>query len=118
MPYLKKLHFLPVRFRIKFKIALLVFKCLNNMAPHYLQGLLNLRDVRRRSSRLDDDFYRLKVPPAPQFSRTDAAFMFSGPKIWNELPYSVRSLSTIESFKCALKTFYFNEAFERIKSII
>ena len=31
--YLKKLHFLPVRYRIKFKIALLVFKCLNNLAP-------------------------------------------------------------------------------------
>ena len=28
-PYLKKLHFLPVRFRIKLKLCLLVFKCLN-----------------------------------------------------------------------------------------
>ena len=75
MPYLKKLHFLPVRFRIKFKISLLVFKCLNNIAPQYLQGHINLREVRRRSSRLDDDFYLLKVPPAPHFRRTDAAFI-------------------------------------------
>ena len=117
MPYLKKLHFLPVRFRIKFKISLLVFKCLNNIAPQYLQGHINLREVRRRSSRLDDDFYLLKVPPAPHFRRTDAAFMFCGPKIWNELPYSVRSLSSVECFKNALKTFYFHLAFDNISNI-
>ena len=117
MPYLKKLHFLPVRFRIKFKISLPAFKCLNNIAPQYLQGHINLREVRRQSSRLDDDFYLLKVPPAPHFRRTDAAFMFCGPKIWNELPYSVRSLSSVECFKNALKTFYFHLAFDNISNI-
>ena len=28
LPHLKKLHFLPTKYRINFKIALLVFKCL------------------------------------------------------------------------------------------
>ena len=42
-PYLKKLHFLPVRYRIKYKVALLVFKCLNNLAPKYLATLLTLK---------------------------------------------------------------------------
>ena len=44
-PYLKQLHFLPVRYRIKFKIALLVYKCINNLAPDYLKGLLKLRTI-------------------------------------------------------------------------
>ena len=118
MPYLKKLHFLPVRYRIKFKIALLVFKCLNNLAPLYLRELLHLRDIRRRSSRLDDDCYLLKVYKKPQFTRTDAAFKYSGPNVWNELPYSIRSLSTVESFKQALKTHYFTKAFEFIESAV
>ena len=64
-PYLKKLHFLPVRFRIKFKLCLLVFKCINDLAPEYLKELIFLREVKRRSSRLDNDFFLLKVPPCP-----------------------------------------------------
>ena len=43
LPLLKKLHFLPIRYRINFKIALLVFKCLKHCAPGYLQQLVALR---------------------------------------------------------------------------
>ena len=113
-PYLKKLHFLPIRFRIKFKLALLVFKCINNLAPDYLKSLINLREIRRRISRLDDDFFLLKIPPKSNFSRSEAAFSYCGPKIWNELPFSIRSLSSIGAFKTALKTFYFNIAFKDV----
>ena len=113
-PYLKKLHFLPVRWRIKFKIALLVFKCINNLAPDYLKNLIKLRDIRRRSSRLDDDFFLLKMPPKLNFSRSEAAFSISGPMIWNSLPFEVRSLSNIDAFKTALKTLYFDKAFNNV----
>ena len=112
MPYLKKLHFLPIKHRIKFKVALLVFKCLNNMAPTYLCDMIELRDIRRRSVRLDNDFYVVKVPKPPNFSRTYAAFSFNGPKIWNELPYRIRSMSDIVDFKRELKTYYFGLAFD------
>ena len=60
--YLKKLHFLPVQYRIKFKIGLLDFKCLNNMAPKYLQDLITLRQCKKVSSRLDDDYLLLDFP--------------------------------------------------------
>ena len=36
-PILRALHWLPVEQRIKFKIILLVYKCLNNLAPVYLK---------------------------------------------------------------------------------
>ena len=114
-PYLKKLHFLPVRFRIKFKIALLVFKCINNTGPEYLKELLCIREVKRRSSRLDDDFYLLKMPPKCNFSRSEAAFSHQGPIIWNELPFSVRSLTSLHEFKSSLKTYYFNKAFNEVE---
>lgn len=112
MPYLQKLHFLPIKFRIRFKIALMVFKCLNNMAPVYLRDLVQLRDIRRRSVRLDDDYYVLKAPKVPNFTRTLAAFSYQGPKVWNELPYNIRCLTDIDCFKRELKTCYFNEAFK------
>ena len=39
-PVLKSLHWLPIAFRINFKISLLVFKALKGMAPLYLSKML------------------------------------------------------------------------------
>ena len=74
----------------------------------------SLRQVKRRSSRLDDDFFILKTSPKCNFSKSEAAFSHSGPKIWNGLPYEIRSLSSLNVFKSNLKTYFFNIAFEGI----
>ena len=42
-PVLKELHWLPVRYRIHFKLLLLTFKALNGMAPAYISDLINVR---------------------------------------------------------------------------
>ena len=39
-PILYTLHWLPVKMRMKYKILVIVFKCLHNMAPKYLQDLI------------------------------------------------------------------------------
>ena len=39
-PALRTLHWLPVRYRISYKIIVLVWRCLHNTAPSYLQLLL------------------------------------------------------------------------------
>ena len=35
-PVLRELHWLPVRERIRFKLAMIVYKCLHGLAPPYL----------------------------------------------------------------------------------
>ena len=65
-------------------------------------------------SRLDNDFFLLKVPPCPNFNKSQGAFSYVGPKIWNDLPYFIRSMSSVDSFKTALKTHYFNIAFKDV----
>lgn len=40
-PVLASLHWLPVRFRIDFKISLLTYKALNGLAPYYLKEILS-----------------------------------------------------------------------------
>ena len=42
-PVLHELHWLPVKYRIHFKILLLTFKALNGMAPAYISDLINVR---------------------------------------------------------------------------
>ena len=41
-PCLIELHWLPISYRIDYKIGLLVFKCLNGLAPSYLSDLIQL----------------------------------------------------------------------------
>ena len=43
MPVLINLHWLPVRYRINFKILLLTFKVLYGMAPRYIIGLIHTK---------------------------------------------------------------------------
>ena len=110
-PYMRQLHFLPVAQRIKFKIALLVFKCFNNCAPDYMRDMITCRNISNHQVRLDMDYYRLQQPSSPRLRYTRGAFSHTAPRIWNALPYHLRSLTSIETFKSNLKTYLFNEAY-------
>ena len=48
MPVLQRLHWLPVRQRVIYKLCLQVFKCLHGTAPSYLLQLLHLHTRDRR----------------------------------------------------------------------
>ena len=43
MPIIVERHWLPIRYRIQFKILLLVYKCLHGLAPQYLIEVIKLR---------------------------------------------------------------------------
>jgi hypothetical protein len=109
--YFKEIHFLPVRFRIRFKICTTVFKCINNLAPKYMSDMLTIRVPNRHQLRTDNDYFLLATPPKPALARTESAFCLSGPKTWNELPYELRARSEYAAFKIILKTYYFKQAF-------
>ena len=48
MPVLQRLHWLPVRQRVVYKVCLQVFKCLHGTVPSYLMELLHLHAKDRR----------------------------------------------------------------------
>ena len=111
-PILKHLHWLPVQQRVAYKINLLTFKSLNGLSPAYMQDLVcpyvPTRNLRSASQ-------NLLVAPKTRGVRTgDRAFSSCAPRMWNDLPESVRMCTTIDSFKKHLKTHLFNVAFEQI----
>ena len=111
-PYLKKLHFLPVYYRIRFKIAMLVFNSLNNFGPNYISNMISLRTEKPHAVRRNEDAFLLNIPPPPRYNKTNGAFSICAPVVWNALPYSIRSSNCINKFKVALKTHYFRIAFK------
>ena len=109
-PVLIHLHWLPVKYRIEFKIALLVYKALHGMAPDYIIELL-LRKPNSRYKLRSDDQGLLFIPKTRDKTLGDRAFAHSALLIWNMIPYRIRISKTIESFKSQLKTFLFKKAF-------
>ena len=104
-PILYKLHWLPVTMRLKFKVLLLCFKCLNGLAPMYLSNLL-VPYVPGRSLRNSNNM--LTVPRSSS-KAGDQCFAVFAPRLWNALPVSLRTLSSLRVFKTSLKTHLFLE---------
>lgn len=108
-PVLKELHWLPVEYRIKFKILLLTFKIINGYSPCYLSSLIN----RSNPNRIHRSAYQylLQIPLVKTSTYGQRAFSYSAPKLWNSLPVHIKNSKSITTFKKELKTFYFKECF-------
>ena len=101
---LSSLHWLPVRYRIDFKIILFVFKSLNGLAPEYLSDLIQLHQPSKALRSASQVV--LDVPRSFLKSRGDRAFSFAAPTLWNALPLSLRTANSLSSFKTLLKTHF------------
>ena len=88
-PILRELHWLPVKERIDFKILLLTFKALNNMAPAYLKDMLRFETSDRYKLRSEKSV-TLMVPRTKFTSRRDRAFCTADPRLWNKQPVEIR----------------------------
>ena len=97
-PALEKLHWLPVAFRIKYKVLVMVFKALDGTGPSYISGLLQYYKCGRSGLRSENKF-KLDEPRTKRITFGDRAFSHSGPKLWNELPIDIRMARTLETFK-------------------
>ncbi len=96
-PILASLHWLPVHFRITFKMILFVFKSLNGLAPPYISELLHPY-MPTHSLRSADQLF-LNVPKTKRKLRGDHAFAVAAPKLWNDLPLPIRQASSLSLFK-------------------
>ncbi len=108
-PVLSTLHWLPSKHRIDFKILLMTYKALNGLAPQYLSELLShyspSRPLRSQNSG------HLIIPRISKSTAGGRSFSFLAPKLWNNLPNTVREADTLCQFKSRLKTHLFNLAY-------
>ena len=101
-PVLCELHWLPIQYRITFKILLLVYKSLNGTSPSYLAQKLHYRSHTRSLRSVSNEL--LMQPGSYTKTYGDRAFAVHAPREWNLLPYEIRKSNTISSFKRSLKT--------------
>ena len=99
-PLLFHLHWLPIRYRIKFKILFLTFKCLYGLALNDLIELISIKKQSRYSLRSNESL--LLVPSNPWRSCIPVSCTLSLECIGNT--------KTLDTFKTAVKTHLFNLA--------
>ena len=103
-------HWLPVTFRVQFKLLLFVYKSLCTQSPSYIKDLLSLKPPTNYALHLSAQSL-LFVPKADCSSLGDWAFAHAAPVLWNSLPLTIRTSSILAIFKRQLKTFLFRKAF-------
>ena len=108
-PVLKDLHWLPVKQRIDYKVAVLAFRHFEGTLPVYLSNTLSTYHPRRSLRSVAQKI--LTIPKRNMKSVGERSFSFYAPTVWNSLPTELRNVSTLASFKSGLKTFLFRQAF-------
>ncbi len=83
-PILASLHWLPVSFRIQFKILLIVFKAHNGQAPSYISDLISFKSTSKPLRSANKAL--LYVPRSRLKFKGDRAFAVAAPRLWNQLP--------------------------------
>lgn len=109
---LRSLHWLPVKQRIDFKLLCLVYKCLHDMAPHYLSSLIRLKQFTRSTRASTQHSLTLDVPRYTKSTFACRAFSIQGPILWNDLPSDIKGSSSFYTFKKRIKTLLFRRAFD------
>ena len=115
-PQLKKLHWLPVRYMVQFKIGLITYKILNQGQLVYLRELIHSytssRNTRQGTPKLKflqtSTFDRRVQKSIKHFSNSFSQY---GPVLWNSFLFHVRNRPSVASFRKHLKTHLFSSSF-------
>ena len=112
-PILKDLRWLPIKYRIEFKIVLLTFKCFYGLAAQYI-WLILLLSLPSQDIILGQGMQLCWYHPMHNAYLHLVAEPFSyllPNEPWNSLPAEIRNIQSLTSFKRALKTYFFKTAF-------
>ena len=111
MLVLQQLHWLPVRQRVHFKLAVLTYKALHDRLPSYLAENCQLA-VTGRCRLRSSDFDTCQVRRTNTRFGDHRSFAAAGSRTWNSLPTQLRdSELTLEQFRRSLKTHLFKHIF-------
>ena len=103
-PLLHSLHWLPVRQRVTYKLAVLTHKMRTTATPTYLSKLVQTHAPPRTLRSSDAP---MLIVPRIHTELARRAFSVAAPSTWNSLPADSRLCKNILTFKRHLKTHLF-----------
>jgi hypothetical protein len=97
----------PLQTRTNYFKALLMYKCLNGMAPLYLTQRVNYVSSRHSVNTRQAKTGLLALPPCANGSDTEyfkSSFSYSGVQLWNTLDFDIRFSANVHCFKNKYKS--------------
>ena len=91
-PVLASLHWLPINYRIDYKVAILAYKIRSTGSPAYLLSFVS-DYMPTRHLRSSTQLLLVKPPVKTEIGRR--SFSQTTPAVWNSLPHAIRSAETI-----------------------
>jgi len=111
-PLLLQLHWLRVPEQVTFKLATLMFQCINGTTPGCLSSeVWRVADVPGRQHIRSAASSSLAIPATRRSSTGDCAFVVMADSVWKKLPQDVRSTTSLTVCRCRLKTHLFDIAY-------
>ena len=110
-PFMKELHWLPIKDRIHFKILLLCLSVSITLAHHILLQcylFILLLASAYGLQKTPPGFREHKMYPRTLISVADRSFYSTAPKLWNILPPALRSSGSVTVFKKQLDLIFFH----------
>ena len=108
----RDLHWLPIQYRIQFKLNSITSNCLAGRAPEYLIMLCHsVNDIPARCNLWSSSQVQLLVPRYWKERSGHRGVSVSAPQPWNLLPANIRLLhNECQPFKKGLKTHYMQQS--------
>ena len=104
-PLIKQLHWLPVPYRIQYKLS---HKAIHHNSPDYLASLLHLHTPITPLQTRSSNTFILTTPHLHKLHSSNIrSFALSVPYHWNSLPNHLRINTSTPSFKRYLTNYYF-----------
>ena len=108
----RQLHWLPIRQRIAYKLAVIIYHTRSTGTPVYLTDLI--KNYHPSHTLRSADKLLLSVPRMT-LALSAKAFSVSAPSVWKSLSYNCRSAESFSSFRRALKTELFDSTYSERK---
>ena len=106
---LQRLHWLPVAYRIRFKLIKLMHAAIHANTPRYLADRVSAYNPSRCLRSADQSLLVVPRVHSERFGRR--AFSVAGPSLWNSLPLVLRTQKDDKRFRRDLKTHLYKQAF-------
>ena len=105
MAMFEKLQWLSFPYRCTYHTAVLVYKAKNDLAPEYIKKLLIYSSNNTYDLRDTNILNKKLVIPKPRTNYLKATFSYTCVDIWNNVPTSITSMTTLTSFKRNFKKY-------------
>ena len=101
-----------IRFRIEFKMLVIIFKSIHGLSPVYISDLISTKLQSKYCLRSNNELLLATKVTKTKKTLGDRAFTAAAPKLFNELPREIRTVTNLNHFKTLIKTLLFRKAYD------